>query len=233
MATRTDTNYDEMTKDELYEEAKERNLDGRSQMTRDELAEALRLDDRAPEAIALIERQHEQIRDLMDQFAELSDRPSKKKDELVAELVTVLTKHARMEELVFYPAVMQEVPGLRPEIEEGIEEHHLTDLALKELSGLSSDAERFDMKVHVLIEAMRHHLTEEEQDLLPKVERGMDGKRRRELGEAMEKAWRSAPLLPHPSAPQTPPANVVASIATTVLDTVRTGVRLAVRRLRR
>ncbi len=232
MATQTTSgsDYAGMTKDELYEEAKKRDLDGRSQMTRDELEEALCLLDSSPDAIELVKRQHEHIRGLMDDFEGLSDRPSKKKDELVQELVTVLTKHARMEELVFYPAVMNEVEGLADEVDEGIEEHHLADLALKELSGLSSDAERFDMKVHVLIEAMRHHLDEEEEDLLPKVERAMDGKRRRELGEAMEKAWRTAPLLPHPSAPQTPPANVPASMASTALDIMKAGVRMLFRR---
>ncbi len=232
MATKTKTpDYAQMTKAELYEIAQKRDLDGRSQMSRDELQAALELEaDGAPDCVDLVLRQHQQIRSLMDDFTACSSQPSMKKDEIVQELVTTLTKHARMEELVLYPAIVNEIEGLQDEIDEGIEEHHLADLALKELSGLSPDTERFDMKVHVMIEATRHHLEEEEQDLLPKVRSGLDGKRRRELGVAMEQAWRVAPLLPHPSAPQTPPANVPFSLLGTAMDIVRASFRLLLRR---
>ncbi len=231
MATKTDApDYAAMTKAELYQLAQDRDLDGRSQMKRDELQAALELVDSAPDAVDLVLRQHDQIRSLMDDFEACSAQPSRKKDEIVQELVTTLTKHARMEELILYPAIENELEDLRDEISEGIEEHHLADLTLKEISGLSSDAERFDMKVHVMIEAMRHHLEEEEEDLLPKVRSGLDATRRREIGEAMVKAWRTAPLFPHPSAPQTAPANVPVAILGTAMDIMRAGVRLLLRK---
>lgn len=213
--------YQSMTKAELYEIAQERDLDGRSNMTKDELAEALALGDHRVDAVDLVKRQHEQIRSLFEAFEECSDRPSKKKDEIVGELITILVKHARMEELILYPAVRREIPDIAEELDEGIEEHHLADLALAELVDMDSTDERFDMKVHVMIEAMEHHLEEEEEDLLPKIVDGIDARRRLEIGAAMEEAWKAAPTRPHPSAPQTPPGNIVASLVSTVYDSIR------------
>lgn len=186
----------------------------------------------ARDAVDLVLDQHERIRELIEAFEACSPRPSKKKDQIVGELITMLVKHARMEELVLYPAVRETLPDLADELDEGIEEHHLADLLLHELDGMSSSEERFDMKVHVMVEAMRHHLDEEEADLLPKIASGLDEARRIELGEQMQKAWQAAPAVPHPRDPQTPPGNVVATVARTVVDRAWTMARLAGRRLR-
>ena len=49
-------------------------------------------------------------------------------------------------------------------------------------------AERFDAKVTVLIENVRHHVEEEEGEFFPKVRNELGRKALGELGEALEKA---------------------------------------------
>lgn len=218
MATTTRTTYDQMSKDELYELAQERDIDGRSQMGKDELVTALELADRGPDAVTLLTTQHDRFRELFDEFEGLSGRPSQRKHDLVREMITELVKHAEIEEQVFYPAVREEVDGADDDVEEDLEEHHVAELLLAELDHLSPDADRYDAKVTVLIENVRHHMEEEEEELFPKVREQLSEERRRELGAAMEKMWPKAPTRPHPASPDTPPANVLAGIPATVLD---------------
>jgi hemerythrin superfamily protein len=210
--------YDKMTRDELYDLAQEREIEGRAELSKEELAAALKLEDTGPDAVQLLLRQHDEIRRLFGEFDERSSRPSKRKEEIVRELITILVKHAEIEEQVFYPAVREELEGLSDEIDEDLEEHHAAELILWELDHLDSKADRYDAKVTVLKENILHHLEEEESDLFPQVTEQMTEERRRELGSAMETVWRVAPTRPHPLTPDTPPGNIITGIPGTVID---------------
>lgn len=233
MATTTASRYDRLTRDELYELAQERELPERSTMSRDELQASLELDDLGPDAVDMLLDHHQEIRRLFDEFGSLSARPSKRKERVVAELITLLVKHAEVEEQVFYPAVRHEVAGQQDAIDESMEEHHAAELLVQELDGMASDTTRYDMKVHVLEEYMRHHLEEEEQDLFPDVAAQLSEQRRREIGRGMVAAWQVAPTRPHPASPQSPPANVVLGLPTAAWDLVVSAVRRLRHRLRR
>lgn len=233
-ATTTATRYDDMTRDELYELAQQRDVPERSSMNRDELQAALELHDLGPNAVDMLLGHHDEIRRLFTEFEELSDRPSKRKEDLVAELVTLLVKHSEVEEQVFYPAVHEGVPGQQDEVDESLEEHHAAEFLLAELDGMSSDHTRYDMKVHVLAEIVTHHLEEEEEDLFPAVREALSEERLREIGGGMVAAWDVSPIRPHPLSPQTPPANVLMGIPATVWDlSVSLGRMLRRRLLRR
>ena len=226
--------YDDLTREELYELAQERDVPGRSEMSKDELAEALRLHDLGPDAVELILEHHARIRELLDQYAELSSRPSQKKQDLVRDLITLLVRHAEVEEQVFYPAVLEMQPDLQDEIDEDLEEHHVGELLMWELDHLPVDAERYDAKVEVLGENMRHHLEEEEEGLLPQVREQIDEETRRRLGRAMQEMFVIAPERPHPLSPSTAPANVIAglpaALADRVVNLVRAGIKVVRRR---
>jgi hemerythrin superfamily protein len=228
--TTKDQRYEKMTRDELYDLAQEREIEGRAELSKEELVSALTMEDLGPDAVQLLRRQHDEIRRLFGEFDERSSRPSKKKEEIVRELITTLVKHAEIEEQVFYPAVREELKGLDSELDEDLEEHHAAELLLWELDHLSSKADRYDAKVTVLKENILHHIEEEESDLFPEVEEQMGEERRRELGTAMETVWRVAPTRPHPLTPDTPPGNVIAGIPGTVID-LTVGAARGVKRL--
>jgi hemerythrin superfamily protein len=218
MAQDTAVELQELTKDELYERAQEADIEGRSDMNKDELVRALVEHEQGPDAVDLIISQHDRIRELFSDYRELSDRPSKRKEELVREIITFLSKHAAIEETLFYPAAQKAVPDIEHEIAEDLEEHHLAELALLELDHLPVDADRFDAKVTVLMENIQHHLEEEEQDLLPKIREHMDDEERRRLGTALQEAWLIAPERPHPFAPDHPLIKQLITVPTFVYD---------------
>ena len=67
---------------------------------------------------------------------------------------------------------------------------------LSELQHLSPDHETFDAKVTVLIENVRHHVEEEEQEWFPQVRKALGRNRLLELGERLEAAKPQAPSDP-------------------------------------
>jgi hemerythrin-like domain-containing protein len=70
-----------------------------------------------------------------------------------------------------------------------------------ELATMKPTNERFTAKTTVLIENVRHHIEEEEQEWFPKVREGLGRKRLQEIGAEMLEAKKKAPRRPsQPSA---------------------------------
>lgn len=233
MSTSTTSRYDELTKDELYEIAQERDIDGRSEMSKEELVAALDRTDAGPDAVEVITRQHDEVRELFEEFEGLSSRSSKRKADVVRSAITLLSKHAAIEEQILYPAIRRALPDLEDDVKEDLEEHHLVEVALLELDHMSPDDERFDAKFTVVMENVRHHLEEEEGELLPRLREEMEEEARRELGAALEAAWPMAPERPHPLSPDTQPGVSLVGIPAALWDRGLNVLRFVIRTARR
>ncbi|HEY3238090.1 MAG TPA: hypothetical protein VGL92_00905 [Acidimicrobiia bacterium] len=83
---------------------------------------------------------------------------------------------------------------------------------------MSPDHERFDAKVTVLMELVRHHVEEEEQELFPKVAKAFGKQRLAELGDALAEAKKVVPTHPHPRLPDEPPGNILATPGAALVD---------------
>jgi len=103
---------------------------------------------------------------------------------------------------------------------ESLEEHHVVKWLLSELVDMDPVHERFDAKITVLIENVRHHVEEEESDFFPKVRKQLGRNELADLGEALANAKKSAPTRPHPRMPDAGPSNVVTGAITGVVDRV-------------
>ena len=124
------------------------------------------------DAVALIKADHRKVEQLFREFEEAGDRAYKTKQELVGQIVEELEVHATIEEETYYPAVEAKARKDGKElIAEAVEEHHVVKILLGELGSMSSEDEAFDAKVTVLMENVRHHVEEEESELLPQSEK--------------------------------------------------------------
>ena len=67
---------------------------------------------------------------------------------------------------MFYPAVRAKVG--KEVMNEADEEHHVAKLLIAELDRMDGSESHFDAKFMVLAENVRHHIREEENEMLPK-----------------------------------------------------------------
>jgi hemerythrin-like domain-containing protein len=184
----------------------------------------------AMDAIVLLREDHKKVKDLFKRFEGLGPNATKTKKETVEKLIEELSVHSGIEEQIFYPAA-REVLKDDSMILEDLEEHHIMKWTLSELEGMQPEDERFDAKVNVLIEMVRHHIKEEEEDLFPALRDKLGRKRLQEIGDAMGEAKKFVPKRPHPRAPDTPPLNVIAGATAAVADKVIDLTKEAVRKV--
>jgi len=180
------------------------------------------------DAITLLKDDHHTVAQLFTRFEKAGDEAYEAKRQIVERIIHELSVHAAIEELAFYPAVRREVKGAEDMALESLEEHHIVKWLLSELEGMDPRAERFDAKVTVLIENVRHHVEEEEDDLFPKVRDQMSRTRLAELGDRLAAAKKTVPSRPHPRSPDTPPGNLIAGAAAGLMDKATDVVKSAV-----
>lgn len=115
-------------------------------------------------AASLLKEDHARVQALFDQFERAKGRAAKVK--IVRAALTELKVHAAIEEELFYPAVRGKVG--KEVMNEADEEHHVAKLLVAELDAMDGSESHFDAKFTVLAENVRHHIKEEEDEMLPK-----------------------------------------------------------------
>ncbi|MEV4413232.1 hemerythrin domain-containing protein [Catellatospora sp. NPDC049609] len=148
------------------------------------------------DAIALLKDDHKVVEKLFKQFEKAGDTAYAKKRQIVDEVIKELTTHAYIEETLFYPTARKAVPETKEHVLESVEEHHVVAWMLSELKEADPRDERFDAKMMVLMENVRHHVEEEEQEWFPEVRKKMSRADLKELGAKMEAAKAKAPADP-------------------------------------
>jgi hemerythrin superfamily protein len=178
---------------------------------------------RAPrrDAIAFLKQDHRAVEELFKQFEHAADGALKQKRKLVDQMIVALSQHASIEEQVLYPWAREYIEGADDEVLEALEEHHVVKWLLWELEDLKPSDERFDAKVTVMMENVRHHVKEEESDLFSDLRDVGTRAELLDLGDALAAAKRHAPTRPHPRGSDTPPGNVMTAPIASALDHAR------------
>ena len=117
--------------------------------------------------IDMLKEDHKKVKGLFEDFesAEGSERA-----QIAATAIMDLEIHAELEEKLIYPAIRQEIEE-DDIMNEAVEEHHLVHVLIKELKKLKPADEIFQAKFKVLGELVKHHIEEEEGEILPKAEK--------------------------------------------------------------
>lgn len=113
-------------------------------------------------AIAILKRDHTTVKGLFGEFEKAESPAAKQK--IIGQALTALKVHAILEEEIFYPTVRAHVGSKL--MNEADEEHHVAKVLIAELDETKNDHR--DAKFKVLSENVRHHIKEEEDEMLAK-----------------------------------------------------------------
>ena len=138
------------------------------------------------DALELLKKDHQKVKELFKQ-AEAND-DEKKQRRLFDEIKTELETHTQIEESVFYPAV-EKHEELKDMVLESLEEHKQVKTLLREMENLTSNSEKFEPKLKVLMENVEHHAEEEEEGkMFPKIRQLFSRSELDTLGQELESA---------------------------------------------
>ena len=115
-------------------------------------------------AIAILKKDHDTVKALFDE-SEKAETPGRK-TKIIAQALTELKVHAVLEEEIFYPAVRARVG--KDVMNEADEEHHVAKVLIAERDTIDAKNDHRNAKFTVLAESVRHHIREEENEMLPK-----------------------------------------------------------------
>lgn len=116
------------------------------------------------DAINILKDDHNKVKDLFDRFEETDKLSEKKK--IAAQCIMELKIHTEIEEKLFYPTVRN--AGIELDImNEADEEHHVAKLLIAELEQMNGSEDHWEAKFMVLAESVRHHIREEEGEMMP------------------------------------------------------------------
>ena len=130
------------------------------------------------DVVDLIMKDHRELERLFD---ELLNSPDKRSN-LLPVMATLLTAHSRAEEAEVYPAARE--AGGADDVEHSQKEHLEADELAEKLAATDPDSDQFTERLKKLVEAVTHHVEEEESTVLPGMRKHLDEVTLTKLGDA-------------------------------------------------
>jgi len=127
---------------------------------------------------------HEYLRKL---FAEHHGSDADKKREIFRTIKKELEIHARIEEELFYPAVVKVRSGeARAIVRDGLEEHQILEGLLAEIDQMDAKDDRYDERITALRESVERHLRDEEERIFAQALSHLSEARLEKIGSDMQ-----------------------------------------------
>jgi hemerythrin-like domain-containing protein len=115
----------------------------------------------------MLKADHKKVSGLFESF---KSAEGKERTQIAKTALQELEVHADLEERLIYPAIRDEI-DMDETMNEAVEEHHLVHVLMRELKKLRPTQEQFAAKFNVLGELVKHHVEEEEGEILPAAEK--------------------------------------------------------------
>lgn len=140
---------------------------------------------RSTDVLALLKNDHREVNEMFDKVEDLGERAGVQRAKLGEQICKALELHSTFEQSVLYPQIRERAEDHeeREQILEALEEHGVVDRLVAELKGMDAKDERYEAKLMVLIEAVRHHVKEEERELFPTAKELLEKEELDEMGE--------------------------------------------------
>jgi len=139
--------------------------------------------------ITLIKDDHKKLEAV---FKKLENAEPSETKALLKQVAELLIPHSKAEEKVVYPAIKAAAPDEASDVDDGLAEHHHVEQTLKQLIASDPGAPGVDGLIAAMIGEVRHHVEEEEQEILPKFSDAASTQELSELGDRFTKAKEQA-----------------------------------------
>jgi hemerythrin superfamily protein len=124
-----------------------------------------------PNATQLLRQDHRKVEGLFKKCENAKGMDAKRRFAIQA--INELDVHAQVEEKIFYPAVKKAIDETHL-VDEAKKEHQEAKSLMSQLKRMRGQddeaAEKFESRFSELVEAVQHHVKEEEGEMFPKVE---------------------------------------------------------------
>ncbi len=135
--------------------------------------------------ITLIKKDHATLEAV---FKKLESAEPDEIPNLLRQVNELLVPHSKAEEEVVYPAIKATVPDEQDDVDDGLEEHHHVEATLKQLLASDPGAPGVDGLIAAMIGEVRHHVEEEEEEILPAFAKAASNEQLSELGSQFTEA---------------------------------------------
>ncbi|MDQ1732383.1 MAG: hypothetical protein QOK10_2542 [Pseudonocardiales bacterium] len=132
------------------------------------------------DAVTVIMNDHRQLEDLFDR----AQSDSEDRAALLEEIRARLSAHSVAEEVHVYPELEKRDPSEAEEVHHGTQEHREAEEKLA--AALSAGESDFASAFQEFVDAVKHHVEEEESELLPALREAVTAERLEQLGEDFE-----------------------------------------------
>ena len=139
--------------------------------------------------VTLIKEDHQKLESV---FKKLEKAEPTEIPDLLRQVQELLVPHSKAEEQVVYPAIKSIVPDESSDVDDGLEEHHHVEQTLEELLASDPEAPGVDGLIAAMIGEVRHHVEEEEEQILPSFSKAANNQQLSELGEQFTAAKEQA-----------------------------------------
>ena len=135
----------------------------------------------------LLKEDHDEVKDLLEQMCDTTERAAKKRQQLFEQMKTALTAHSHAEDATFYQPLLKD--GDDPDVLlEAEVEHQVVERLLMDIEQTDAADEKWLAKVTVLSELVQHHVKEEESEIFKLARKTFDRKELDAMGERFEQA---------------------------------------------
>jgi hemerythrin-like domain-containing protein len=140
----------------------------------------------AQDCFAILKSDHTEIKRLLKHLNDGDGDDSADRDDLLKEIEEKLKTHTAMEEQTIYPAFKKAAQENDQHLYfEAVEEHGLVDTVLPELLDTDRESPEFKARAKVLLDLVKHHIEEEEEEFFPKAKKAIGAKELTAIGERM------------------------------------------------
>jgi hemerythrin superfamily protein len=136
------------------------------------------------DVVSLLKEDHKKVKALLEDMSSGEDSDAAELKELCEQVERELKAHTEVEEKLVYPIFKSQGEDEEDQelFFEATEEHEIVDLVMEHLKKAEPGSPSFHARARVLSELVRHHIKEEEKEMLPRLRKLVDEQQLEEIG---------------------------------------------------